>query len=118
MDEYENLLNANPIWIRRTQGVGCVPVEDLLDLGVTGPMIRAAGIPWDIRKSEPYSSYEKFDFNIADATDNDVWRGIACAWKSCGRAPRIVQQALEARCPRRSLEERTSRTWCCPTAKR
>src|SRR5881628_1912282 len=64
VDEYENLLDKNPIWLSRTQGVGTVPVEDLLDLGATGPLIRAAGIKWDVRKDEPYSSYEKFDFDI------------------------------------------------------
>ena len=46
---------------------GFAPLEDLLDLGVTGPMIRAAGVKWDIRKDEPYSSYDKFDFEIPDA---------------------------------------------------
>src|ERR1700729_2495693 len=58
VDEYENLLNSNPIWKVRTQGVGFVPLEDLLDLGVTGPMIRAADVKWDVRKDEPYSSYD------------------------------------------------------------
>jgi len=60
MEEYENLLTANPSGWGRTKGVGAVPLEDLIDLGVTGPMLRAAGLKWDIRKSEPYSSYDKF----------------------------------------------------------
>src|ERR1700682_5859061 len=55
VDEYEELLNANPIWMRRTQGVGYISLEDMLDLGITGPMLRGAGLNWDIRKSEPYS---------------------------------------------------------------
>jgi NADH-quinone oxidoreductase subunit D len=53
VDEYEELLNANPIWRQRTQGVGFISLEDMLDLGVTGPMLRGAGLNWDIRKSEP-----------------------------------------------------------------
>ena len=73
MDEYEELLDTNPIWTRRTQGVGYISLEDMLDLGVTGPMIRAAGLPWDIRKSEPYSSYDKFDFDVQSRTENDVY---------------------------------------------
>src|SRR6202142_2492234 len=73
VDEYEELLNANPIWIRRTQGVGFISLEDMLDLGITGPMLRGAGLNWDIRKSEPYSSYEKFDFKVPVETSNDVW---------------------------------------------
>src|SRR5882724_10129884 len=73
VDQYESLLNSNAIWIRRTKGVGFVPLETMLDLGVTGPMIRGAGLAWDVRKSEPYSSYEKFDFRIPSMPDNDVW---------------------------------------------
>src|SRR5579872_1585983 len=73
VDEYEELLDTNPIWMRRTQGVGYTPLEDLLDLGVTGPMIRAAGVKWDIRKSEPYSSYDQFDFEIPTRQENDVY---------------------------------------------
>ena len=73
VDEYEELLDANPIWMRRTQGVGIAPLEDLLDLGVTGPMIRAAGVKWDVRKDEPYSSYDQFDFEIPTRTENDVY---------------------------------------------
>src|ERR1700730_16118076 len=73
VDEYEELLNANPIWIRRTQGVGFISLEDMLDLGVTGPMLRGAGLAWDIRKSEPYSSYDKFDFKVPVENSNDVW---------------------------------------------
>src|ERR1700685_310635 len=73
VDQYEELLNSNPIWTRRTTGVGFVPLEDMLDLGVTGPMIRAAGLNWDIRKSEPYTSYDKFDFDVPVYTENDVF---------------------------------------------
>ena len=61
VDEYEELLDSNPIWKARTQGVGFISLEDMLDLGVTGPMIRAAGLPLDIRKTEPYSSYDQFE---------------------------------------------------------
>ena len=64
IDEYEELLDRNPIWMGRTKGVGFISLEDMLDLGVTGPMLRAAGLPLDVRKDAPYSSYEKFDFNV------------------------------------------------------
>src|SRR6266478_8154890 len=53
VDEYEDLLNTNPIWTRRTKGVGYISLEDMLDLGITGPMLRGAGLDWDIRKNEP-----------------------------------------------------------------
>jgi NADH-quinone oxidoreductase subunit D len=95
VDEYENLLNSNPIWINRTKGVGFVPLEDLLDLGVTGPMLRAAGLAWDVRKSEPYSSYEKFDFRIPTMPDNDVWARYRVRMEELRESGKIVNQALE-----------------------
>lgn len=73
VDEYEDLLEKNPIWLRRTKQVGYMSLDDMLDLGVTGPMIRAAGVPLDVRKNTPYSSYEKFDFNVATQHSNDVY---------------------------------------------
>jgi len=95
VDEYEDLLNANPIWTRRTQGVGFVPVQDLLDMGVTGPMIRAAGIAWDIRKSEPYSSYDQFNFDIPVHTENDVFARYRVRMEEMRQSARIITQALE-----------------------
>src|SRR5579884_1211363 len=95
VDEYENLLDQNPIWLRRTQGVGFISLEDMLDLGVTGPMIRAAGLEWDIRKTEPYSSYEKFDFKVATRTANDVYARYQVRMEEMRQSARIVKQALE-----------------------
>src|SRR5712691_7182660 len=95
IDQYENLLNANPIWTRRTQGVGFISLEDMLDLGVTGPMIRGAGMEWDIRKSEPYSSYEKFDFNIPVETSNDVWSRYRVRLREMRESQKIIKQALD-----------------------
>ena len=95
VDEYENLLNSNPIWKQRTQGVGLAPLEDLLDLGVTGPMIRAAGVKWDIRKSEPYSSYDKFDFDIPVHQGNDVFSRYRVRLEEMRQSGRIIKQALE-----------------------
>jgi NADH-quinone oxidoreductase subunit D len=95
VDEYENLLNTNPIWMQRTKGVGFISVENMLDLGVTGPMLRGAGIAWDIRKSEPYSSYDKFDFDIAVRTGNDVYSRFQVRMEEMRQSARIVKQALE-----------------------
>jgi NADH-quinone oxidoreductase subunit D len=95
VDEYENLLNSNPIWKVRTQGVGFVPLEDLLDLGVTGPMIRAAGMKWDVRKDEPYSSYDQFDFEIPVHKENDVFARYRVRLEEMRQSARIVKQALE-----------------------
>ena len=95
VDEYENLLNTNPIWMQRTKGVGFISVENMLDLGVTGPMLRGAGIAWDIRKSEPYSSYDKFDFDVAVRTGNDVYARFQVRMEELRQSARIVKQALE-----------------------
>jgi NADH-quinone oxidoreductase subunit D len=95
VDEYEDLLNANPIFMQRVKGVGRLPVETLLDLGVTGPMIRAGGLKWDIRKSEPYSSYEKFDFEVPVYYESDVWARYRVRMEEMRQSRRIVQQAMD-----------------------
>jgi NADH-quinone oxidoreductase subunit D len=95
LQEYEDLLTANPIWMRRTKGVGKVPLEDLIDLGVTGPMLRAAGLKWDLRKSQPYSSYEKFDFDVPTRTEGDVFARYQVRLDEMRQSERIARQALE-----------------------
>jgi NADH-quinone oxidoreductase subunit D len=95
VDEYEDLLDSNPIWTRRTKGVGYISLEDMLDQGVTGPMIRAAGVPMDCRKTEPYSSYEKFDFKVATRTENDVYARYRVRLEEMRQSAAIITQALE-----------------------
>ena len=95
VDEYETLLNTNPIWVKRTKGVGLLPVEEMLEMGMTGPCIRAAGLPMDARKMMPYSSYEKFDFNVPTSTDNDVYARYAVRIAEIRESIKIVNQALE-----------------------
>jgi NADH-quinone oxidoreductase subunit D len=95
VDEYEALLKENPIFLRRTQGVAELPLERLLDLGVTGPMIRAAGLAWDIRKAEPYSGYDKFDFQIPVRHESDVYARFLVRIEEIRQSARIVEQALE-----------------------
>ena len=96
VDQYEDLLNANPIWNIRTKGVGHISLEDMLDLGVTGPMLRGAGLNSDCRKSEPYSSYEKFDFKVCTEQSKTMCgRGTACAWKKCARARKSLRRRIE-----------------------
>jgi len=95
VDEYEDLLTKNPIWTHRTQGAGYASLDDLLDHAVTGPMLRAAGLAWDIRKSEPYSSYEKFDFDVPTRTASDVFARYQVRVEELRQSARIVKQALE-----------------------
>jgi NADH-quinone oxidoreductase subunit D len=95
IEEYHNLLSSNPIFVDRTRGVGGLPVEMLLDLGVTGPMVRAAGINIDARKDQPYSSYEKFDFEVPTRTENDVYARYEVRMEEMRQSLRIVKQALD-----------------------
>ncbi len=95
IDEYENLLTGNSIWMGRTQNVGRFALEDMLDLGITGPMIRAAGVPLDARKMHPYSSYEKFDFEVPTRTESDVFARYQVRVEEMRQSTRIIKQALE-----------------------
>ncbi len=95
VDEYEALLTNNRIWIGRTRGVGFISLEDMLDCGITGPMLRAAGLAFDIRKTEPYSSYDKFDFTVPTRTENDVYARYLVRVEEMRQSARIVTQALE-----------------------
>ncbi len=95
IDEYENLLTANPIWMGRTQGVGFISLEDMLDLGITGPMLRAAGLKIDARKNEPYSSYDLFDFEVPTSTRNDVFGRYQVRVQEMRQSTRIIKQAMD-----------------------
>jgi NADH-quinone oxidoreductase subunit D len=94
IDEYFSLLSANPIWCNRTKGVGVFPVDLMLDLGVTGPMIRAAGVKIDARKDFPHTSYEKFDFEVPTRTTGDVYGRFEVRMEEMRQSIRIVRQAL------------------------
>lgn len=94
IDEYEDLLNKNPIWIQRTKGVGIVPLDELIDLGVTGPVLRAAGLKIDVRKDTPYSGYERFQFDVPVRTENDVYARFRVRMDEMRESTKIVKQAL------------------------
>ena len=95
VDEYEELLTNNRIWTGRTKGVGFISLEDMLDLGVTGPMLRAAGLAIDARKDAPYSGYEKFDFKVPTRTENDVFARYMVRIEEMRESLKIIKQALE-----------------------
>jgi NADH-quinone oxidoreductase subunit D len=95
VDEYEELLTGNAIWTGRTKGVGYISLDDMINLGVTGPMLRAAGLSIDIRKDAPYSSYEKFDFKVPTSTKNDVFARYQVRLAEMRESTKIIRQALE-----------------------
>ena len=95
LDQYEALLDRNEIWLRRMKGTGIVPQERLLELGVTGPLLRASGNPWDLRKAMPYSSYDHFDFKIPVGTVGDNWDRYRVRIAEMRESLKIVEQALD-----------------------
>ena len=95
IDEYEALLTRNPIWLRRTQGVGYISGDDAIAYGLSGPSLRGSGVDWDIRKKQPYSSYEKFDFKVATRPEGDVYGRYLARVEEMRQSLRIVNQAME-----------------------
>ena len=95
VDEYEGLLNANPIWMGRLKGVGYLSPENAIALGVTGPPMRASGIDFDVRRDMPYSGYEKFKFNVPVSTEGDVWARYIVRMQEFRESVKICLQALD-----------------------
>jgi NADH-quinone oxidoreductase subunit D len=95
IDDYERLLNENPIWLERNVGVGRLSAEDALGLGVTGPILRSAGVPVDLRKDEPYSGYETYDFDVPVSIEADAYARYILRIAEMRESLRIVEQALE-----------------------
>jgi NADH-quinone oxidoreductase subunit D len=95
IDEYEGLLNGNPIWVDRLKGVGYLSAAEAIALGVTGPPLRASGVDWDLRRDMPYSSYEKFQFKVPISQDGDVWARYLVRMDEMRESVKIIQQALD-----------------------
>jgi NADH-quinone oxidoreductase subunit D len=93
--EYEQLLLENPIWNDRLRDVGIITPEDCYALGVTGPLLRAAGVPHDLRRSEPYCGYEQYDFTIATETAADSFARFLVRLEEMRQSLSIVRQALD-----------------------
>ena len=94
VDEYEALLTGNRIWIDRLTGVGILNAEDCKAYGVTGPMLRAAGVKWDLRSAQPYSGYEKYDFEIPTRENGDTYDRYIVRMQEMRQSTRIIQQAV------------------------
>jgi NADH-quinone oxidoreductase subunit D len=95
VDQYENLLTANPIWEMRTKGVARLTPEDAVALGASGPTLRASGVDFDLRRDLPYSSYDKFNFEVPVAQEGDVFARYLCRVRELRESSKIVDQALE-----------------------
>ena len=95
VDEYEALLTRNPLMLDRTYGIGKLTGEECLNFGVTGPMLRASGVKWDLRKDRPYSGYEQYDFEVPTRTEGDVYARYLVRLEEMRQSLRIVAQALD-----------------------
>ncbi len=95
MEMYEGLLSNNPIWLERTRGVGVLTPQDALNAGLTGPSLRASGVAWDLRKSNPYSGYEQYDFDIAVGEYGDVLDRYRVRMEELRQSYSICRQALK-----------------------
>ena len=95
IDEYESILDRNEIFLQRTKNVGIVDRDTLRGLGVTGPLLRATGDPWDLRKAMPYSSYDHFDFKIPVGTVGDNYDRYRVRLAEMRESLAIVEQALD-----------------------
>ena len=95
LDEYEQLLSKNRIWVDRLRGVGVLTAQDCKRFAVTGPLIRAAGVQWDLRKAQPYSGYEQYEFDIPTGTNGDSYDRYLVRMAEMRESVRIVRQAVD-----------------------
>ena len=95
IDELERLLTHNPIWHDRTKGIGAISAEDAVNWGWTGPSLRAAGVPQDLRKAQPYMGYETYDFDIPIGTTGDVFDRYIVRVEEMRQSLRIIRQVLD-----------------------
>ena len=95
VDEYEELLTNNRIWVGRLKGVGILTADECKEYGVTGPVLRAAGVKWDLRKAQPYSGYEQYDFDIPTRENGDTYDRYMVRMEEMRQSVRIMRQAVD-----------------------
>jgi len=96
IDEYEELLTTNRIWVERTKNVGVISAKDCIAYGVTGPVLRASGVKWDLRKAQPYAAYSKFDFEVPTGQNGDTYDRYLVRMAEMRQSLRIIQQAVDS----------------------
>lgn len=95
LETFDTLITGNKIWQSRTKGIGVISKEDAIDWGLTGPSLRGSGVELDIRRANPYSGYETYDFDIPTEPDGDVWSRFKVRMRELRESHKIVRQALE-----------------------
>jgi NADH-quinone oxidoreductase subunit D len=114
LQTFETLVTGNTLWQARTKGIGEISREDAIDWGLTGPCLRGSGVDLDLRRDNPYTGYETYDFNVCVETDGDVWarfrvrmREMAESWKICRQAlDRLKPGPVKADAPKVVLPDR------------
>jgi NADH-quinone oxidoreductase subunit D len=109
--QYDRLLTGQPIWKARLQGVGVLPLDACIALGVTGPILRSAGLPWDLRKTEPYLGYEEFDFAVPTSTDADCYARYLLRVEELRESCKIIKQVLRKLKPGPVMVEDAKIAW-------
>jgi len=95
LQQYHHLLTKNPLYIDRTRGISAITAEQALEWGLSGPVARAAGVKWDLRKSNPYSGYEQYEFDVPVGTHGDVYDRYIVRMEEMRQSLRIIEQALD-----------------------
>ncbi len=99
VDEYEQLLTKNRIWINRTRQIGILSAQDAIALGVTGPVLRGSGVKWDIRKAQPYEAYDKVEFDVPVGEHGDTYDRYIVRMAEMRQSVRIIRQCVERIAP-------------------
>jgi NADH-quinone oxidoreductase subunit D len=95
LGEIDRVLTRNAIWAGRTQGIGVLSADEAINYSLSGPMLRASGVPWDMRKDQPYLDYETYDFDVPVGEHGDVYDRYLVRLEECYQSNRILQQALD-----------------------
>ena len=95
INEYEELLTTNRIWVERTTNVGVISARDCIGLGVTGPVLRASGVKWDLRKAQPYAAYKEFEFEVPTGKNGDTYDRYLVRMAEMRQSLRIIRQAVD-----------------------
>jgi len=105
VDEYEQLVNRNQIWLERTVGLGQLSATDAIALGQSGPVLRGSGVDWDLRRDQPYLAYDQVDFGVPVRVNGDVYDRYRIHMDEMREAVRIVEQCLDR------LEQMEGEAW-------
>lgn len=95
ISEYESMLTSGPLWRERLQGIGKITREEALNMGLTGPMLRGSGVDWDLRRDQPYSGYQNYDFKVPVATEGDCYARYLLRIEEMRQSVRIIEQAIK-----------------------